>query len=116
MTYLNVEEISFFEKFYCSVTAGAIGSIIGNPMDLILVRFQSDTMQPPEKRRNYKHAGDAFMRIIREEGVLALWRGCTPTIVRAVLMNVGMLAPFDECKEFLNRMTNTKDTVSTRLM
>lgn len=113
---MSIEEVSFFEKFYCSVTAGAIGSIIGNPMDLILVRFQSDTMQPPEKRRNYKHAGDAFMRIIREEGVLALWRGVTPTMARAVLLNFGQLAPFDQAKEFLNKMTNTKDTVSTRLM
>jgi hypothetical protein len=31
-------------------------------------------------------------RIIKDEGVLALWKGTTPTAVRAIALNVGMLA------------------------
>lgn len=84
-------------------------------MDLILVRCQADGILPPEQRRNYKNAIDALFRICREEGVLALWRGATPTVLRAMSVNLGTLAPFDEVKDILNRMTGTHDTMPTRL-
>ena len=32
---------------------------------------------------------------------MSLWKGATPTVVRAVVLNLGMLAPFDETKERL---------------
>jgi len=53
---------------------------------------------------------DAFSRIVSEEGVTALWRGCIPTVVRAVSLNMGMLGPYDEIKEKLNNYFGTKDT------
>lgn len=53
---------------------------------------------------------NAFSRIISEEGPLALWRGCTPTVIRAVVLNLAMLAPYDEVKERLNNYYGTKDT------
>jgi hypothetical protein len=31
-----------------------------------------------------------------------LWKGASPTVVRAMVLNFGMLAPFDEVKERLN--------------
>jgi len=37
-------------------------------------------------------------RIVTEEGVLGLWRGVAPTMVRAMVLNLGMLAPYDYCK------------------
>lgn len=56
---------------------------------------------PVEQRRNYKNFADAFKTIVKEEGAHNLWKGSTPTIVRAVVLNLGMLAPFDESKERL---------------
>lgn len=56
---------------------------------------------------------------MKEEGVLQLWRGCVPTVVRAVVLNFGMLGPYDEAKEQLNYFFNgdkKKDTKQTRLM
>lgn len=84
--------------------AGGLGSFIGNPCDLALVRMQTDSMSPPEQRRNYKHAGDALSRIVSEEGVTALWKGSLPTVCRAVSLNVGMLVSFDESKERLEKI------------
>lgn len=92
------------------MTAGFFGSIIGNPADLALVRMQNDTALPAEQKRNYKNVFDAFKRIVADEGFFALWRGCTPTVVRAVVLNVGMLGPYDEIKERLNSYYGTKDT------
>lgn len=108
--------LNFAEKAFCSLSAGFIGSIVGNPADLALIRMQNDTTLPPEQRRNYKNVVDAFSRIVKEEGVAALWRGCIPTIIRAMSLNLGMLAPYDEVKERLNKWTGTKDAKSTLLM
>ena len=47
---------------------------------------------------------------------MTLWRGSTPTVLRAMSMNLGMLTTYDEVKEILNRRTNTKDTMKTQLI
>jgi len=83
-----------------SLFSGFCGSLIGNPTDLALVRFQSDSYLSPEKRRNYKHVFDALSRITKEEGFLRLWRGSSPTILRAMVLNLGMMATYDTFKEY----------------
>lgn len=37
--------------------------------------------------------------MVKEEGLLILWRGSLPTVVRAMAMNVGQLTTYDEIKE-----------------
>lgn len=105
-----------YEKVGYSLFAGFTGSLIGNPADLCLVRFQADGSLPVEQRRNYKNVIDALVRIIKEEGVLTLWRGGGSGVARAMAMNLGMLAPFEEAKDRLNAWTGTKDTLQTRLI
>jgi solute carrier family 25 oxoglutarate transporter 11 len=86
------------QKALCAGTAGFIGSLIGNPADLALVRIQADSRLPIEQRRNYTNVFNAFSRIINEEGFAALWRGATPTVIRATVLNLVMLASYDEIK------------------
>ncbi len=44
---------------------------------------------------------DAFARIVKDEGVMGLWRGATPTVIRAMVLNLAMLATYDEAKELM---------------
>jgi hypothetical protein len=37
---------------------------------------------------------------------LSLWTGCTPTVIRAVVLNFGMLGPYDEAKERVSLYLN----------
>lgn len=97
------EAISFWRKFLYSTVSGAIGAIVGNPCDIALIRVQTDHSLPVEKRRNYSGIFNALYRIPKEEGVLAYWRACTPTVLRACALNFGMLAPYDQCKEYLDK-------------
>ena len=95
--------MSAFQKVYSSLLAGAIGSTFGTPADLVLIRMQSDSTLPPQMRRNYKNFFDALGRIVKEEGVPGLWKGCAPTVVRAMSLNLGMLTSYDESKERLQK-------------
>lgn len=74
-----------------SSVTGWCGVLIGNWTDVIVVRFQADTLLPLNQRRRYKNFVDAFFRLIKEEGILSLWRGCFPTVVRAGLVNMGKI-------------------------
>jgi solute carrier family 25 (mitochondrial oxoglutarate transporter), member 11 len=90
-----------------SIAAGGLGSIVGNPADLALIRMQSDHTLPIEKRRNYTGVFNALARIFKEEGPLALWKGATPTVIRAMALNFGMLGPYDQAKETLSKVFGT---------
>ena len=91
------------EKAIASLGAGGIASFIATPFDLALIRFQADGTLPPNQRRNYRNWFNALSRIIRREGFFNLWKGAFPTIVRAMSMNLGMLAPYEECKQRFKR-------------
>jgi len=54
---------------FCSLLAGGLGSFIGCPADLVLIRMQADKMLPVEQRRNYGNVLNAFRRIPAEEGI-----------------------------------------------
>ncbi|KAJ6961190.1 mitochondrial dicarboxylate/tricarboxylate transporter DTC-like [Populus alba x Populus x berolinensis] len=92
--------LPLYQKALCGLTAGAIGASVGSPADLALIRMQADATLPAAQRRNYSNAFNALFRIVSDEGVLALWKGAGPTVVRAMALNMGMLASYDQSVEF----------------
>lgn len=92
--------LPLLQKAFIGLTAGAIGACVGSPADLALIRMQADATLPIAQRRNYKNAFHALYRIVVDEGVLALWKGAGPTVVRAMALNMGMLASYDQSIEF----------------
>ncbi|KNB43498.1 2-oxoglutarate malate translocase [Blastocystis sp. subtype 4] len=99
----KVEVIPLWQKACCGLVAGALGGIMGNPFDIALVRMQADGVAPPELKRGYHNAFQAVYKIAREEGIRCLWRGAVPVVWRAIGMNTGLLASYDQGKEFLMR-------------
>ena len=93
--------LPLFKKILCSCAAGALGGVAGNPADVLNVRMQADRQLPTEQRRNYKHALDGLVRIVRDEGFAALYRGCAPNVARAVFMTAGQIATYDQAKEMV---------------
>ncbi|KAK4740780.1 hypothetical protein SAY87_024368 [Trapa incisa] len=92
--------LPLYQKALCGLSAGAIGACVGSPADLALIRMQADATLPAAQRRNYRNAFHALYRIVADEGVLALWKGAGPTVVRAMALNMGMLASYDQSVEF----------------
>ncbi|KAK0592072.1 hypothetical protein LWI29_012804 [Acer saccharum] len=93
--------LPLYQKALCGLTAGALGASVGSPADLALIRMQADATLPLAQRRNYTNAFHALYRISSYEGILALWKGAGPTVVRAMAANMGMLASYDQSVEFL---------------
>jgi solute carrier family 25 (mitochondrial dicarboxylate transporter), member 10 len=75
--------------------------------------MQNDLSLPPNQRRNYKHALDGLIRMIREEGPTALTRGLLANTSRGVLMTAGQLASYDEFKKLLLKSGLMGDTLAT---
>ncbi|XP_053115536.1 mitochondrial 2-oxoglutarate/malate carrier protein [Hemicordylus capensis] len=92
---------NFFMKAVIGMTAGAIGAFVGTPAEVALIRMTADGRLPPEQRRGYSNVFNALLRITREEGVPTLWRGCVPTMARAVVVNAAQLASYSQSKQFL---------------
>ncbi|XP_067879701.1 mitochondrial 2-oxoglutarate/malate carrier protein [Heterodontus francisci] len=92
---------NFFLKAGIGMTAGAIGAFVGTPAEVSLIRMTADGRLPVNQRRGYSNVFNALIRITREEGVLTLWRGCVPTMTRAVVVNAAQLASYSQSKQFL---------------
>jgi len=95
------EYLSLWKKLVAGMASGAIGAAVGSPADLTMVRMQADGRLPPDQRRNYKNVFDGLFRTVKEEGVLNLWRGCTPTVYRAMLVTAGQVSCYDQIKQTL---------------
>uniref|UniRef100_H2ZMN3 Mitochondrial 2-oxoglutarate/malate carrier protein n=1 Tax=Ciona savignyi TaxID=51511 RepID=H2ZMN3_CIOSA len=92
---------NFFQKAALGMTAGACGAFIGTPAEVSLIRMTADGRLPADQRRGYTSVFNALSRMVREEGLFTLWRGCIPTMGRAVVVNAAQLASYSQAKQML---------------
>ncbi|XP_076632563.1 mitochondrial 2-oxoglutarate/malate carrier protein [Colletes latitarsis] len=103
---------SFLLKALIGSTAGCIGAFVGTPAEVALIRMTADGRLPFAERRNYKNVFNALVRIIKEEGILALWRGTVPTMGRAMVVNAAQLASYSQTKEILINTGYFKENIT----
>ena len=77
--------------------------------------MQHDAALPISQRRNYKNAINGLLRITREEGWKALFRGVWPNSLRALLMTASQLASYDGFKSLLLNKAGLRDDWGTHL-
>lgn len=84
------ESSSFIKNFLSGSIAGIVGRTIVAPIDRVklLLQVQATLKSLPDNQA-YKSMTDCFVRIYREEGLLAFWRGH--------LVNVGRYFPVQAC-------------------
>eukprot|EP01119_Soliformovum_irregulare_P014121 TRINITY_DN3835_c0_g1_i1.p1 TRINITY_DN3835_c0_g1~~TRINITY_DN3835_c0_g1_i1.p1 ORF type:complete len:309 (-),score=43.53 TRINITY_DN3835_c0_g1_i1:68-994(-) len=89
------------EKIIAGGVSGAVGSAFATPTDVVKIRFQSIL---PHQTNPYRNTFHAFGTIYREEGGLrGLYKGMTPTIIRAAVLTSAQLASYDHTKRMLVR-------------
>ncbi|XP_042419085.1 mitochondrial uncoupling protein 1-like [Zingiber officinale] len=111
-----VGDIPLFKKILAGLTTGALGITIANPTDLVKVRLQVEGKLPPGVPRRYLGALDAYVKIIKQEGLGALWTGVGPNIVRNAIVNAAELASYDQIKQMILRIPGFSDDIFTHLL
>nr|CAH7754356.1 unnamed protein product [Callosobruchus chinensis] len=91
----------FAVKAIIGMISGMCGAFVGTPAEVALIRMTADGRLPPAERRNYSNVFNALSRIVKEEGVLTLWRGAVPTMGRAMVVNAAQLASYSQAKQLL---------------
>lgn len=89
----------FYQKVLLAGVSGGVGGVFGTPGDMVNVRMQNDMKLPPEQRRNYKHVIDGMIKVVKGEGFMTLFNGCTMASIRAVFMTIGQVAMYDQIKQ-----------------
>ncbi|KAL7678388.1 hypothetical protein ACOME3_004615 [Neoechinorhynchus agilis] len=72
----------FLMDFMIGGTAGAIAKTVAAPIERVKLLLQTQDANAAIGARKYKGIGDCFVRCVREEGVLSLWRGNVVNVVR----------------------------------
>lgn len=85
----------FWKKVCAGAIAGAIGSAIACPTDVVKIRLMS---LPSGNQWAYKHAFHAFQAIVATEGVRGLWTGVSATVKRSALVSATAVSSYDHVK------------------
>jgi solute carrier family 25 oxoglutarate transporter 11 len=87
--------VSLQRKLLLGSIAGSIGAWVGTPAEVALVRMAAHP-------QTYTSVYDCWRRLVHAEGVWQLWRGATPTVIRATLVSACSLGITSELKEQLS--------------
>lgn len=109
-------DVPLFQKILAALATGAIAILVANPTDLVKVRLQAEGKLPPGVPKRYSGALDAYLTIIRQEGLWALWTGIGPNIARNAIINAAELASYDHVKETILAIPGFTDDFFTHML
>jgi len=91
-------ELSVGKTLFAGGMAGICNWIVAIPVDVVKSRLQA----APEGV--YKGALDVFFKLLRSEGVGALWKGAVPVLMRAFPANAACFLGYEAALQGLNQV------------
>lgn len=85
----------------CGAASGILATLVTFPMDTVRRRMQVQSLHitnPSDQLTSYQ----AFRKLVRIEGLSAVYRGLTPELLKVVPMVGTMFLVYEYTKEFLN--------------
>lgn len=101
-------DASLGAKIAAGMASGAVAAGVCNPTDLVKTRMQ---MAGAAGRSSWAVARE----VAAAEGVAGLWKGTTPSMVRAALLTAAQCATYDEVKAVFTRRLGWEDGMGTHL-
>ncbi len=86
------KDSSFFMKFVAGGLAGALGSTVGNPFDVVKTRMMA------KEGKVTPSLGGTFAELYRAQGMAGFYRGLEANVMRAVVLNGTKMACYDQIK------------------
>lgn len=102
------KEAGLGSKILAALITGAAGICAAQPTDLVKIRLQAQAKGGEAK---YSGSVDAYRKIIAEEGVLGLWTGLKPNIMRNAIINAAELATYDQVRTFILNRNLMNDSI-----
>lgn len=93
------ESTTFIKKFAAGSAAGALGSLAGNPFDVLKTKMM--TAEGSGTPSISKTAVDLF----KNQGIAGFYRGIDSNIMRAMVLNGTKMACYDQAKGFVVQVT-----------
>ena len=91
-------QLNMTNRYLIGGLSGGLAQLIASPCDLLKIRYitnlkTKDKLSIPKTIRN----------IYNETGIRGLWKGAGPNVSRAVLVNFGELATYDQAKQIIKK-------------
>lgn len=97
-----------------AIGAGAASQFLASPTDLVKVTMQTEGKRVLEGYvRRYKGTLNVFQVLLKERGLLGMWKGWLPNVQRGALVNLGDIVTYDTSKRFFMVHYNTGDSILT---
>ena len=105
-TTTHVPEPSAWERLLAGGAAGAASRTMTAPIDRVKILFQVNATHHDARFRQFTASSAMHMgrRIVREEGMLALWRGCGASVTRILPYSATTFATFPMYNSALARV------------
>lgn len=81
MEWQGTNELASWQSLVLGGISGGMGPLANNPLDVVKTRLQKQVVHPG-KQPKYTGLMQAIFVIAKEEGILALWKGITPRLLR----------------------------------
>lgn len=106
--YMQRNNLSFsspiVNSFVCSTIAGTTMAVAITPPDVIITRLYNQPLDDAGKGKFYGGVYDCLIKIIKNEGVSALYKGFWPSYLRIAPHSTLVLVFYDESKAFRDRL------------
>ena len=109
--YPKINNKNMSTKFIIGGLSGGIAQLVASPCDLLKIRYITD-IKKNQKTTIYR----TIKSIHNENGIRGLWRGVSPNVSRAVLVNLGELATYDQSKQFIKKNLHLEDNTPLHVM
>lgn len=106
----NPDSLHVMTRVLAGLTTGAAAVIVGQPTDVVKIRFQAQKRLPGVPLQ-FTSTPATYRKIGREEGIRGLWRGAMPNIGRNAVVNVSEIVCYDIVKECLIAYGEMRDNI-----
>jgi solute carrier family 25 (mitochondrial citrate transporter), member 1 len=95
----GTSELASWQSLVIGGFSGGMGPLVNNPLDVVKTRLQKQVVVPG-KTPKYTGLVQSCVVIAKDEGVLALWKGITPRLLRIMPGQASKFALFFWCLFF----------------
>jgi len=85
------KDAPFYLKFLAGAITGGVGSVVGNPFDVLKTLAQTN-------KGKASPLGELVSKMFRDQGIAGFYRGVEANVMRACVLNATKMGTYDLCK------------------